>query len=342
MTGIAIAAPGGPDMLQAHTLPVPEPAEGSVLIRVAGAGVNYPDLLHRAGFYDPPPGHSPLPGLEVSGVIEGLGPKVEGLSLGDRVVALCNGGGYAEFVTVPAGQVLPLPQGWSFAAGAALPETFFTIAQTLLMRAGLSPGMQVLVHGAAGGIGGAAVQIAHALGAHPIAVVSNAEKAAYARALGAVHVIEHGVEDFVERTLALTGGRGADRIIAMAGSDMLARNIAAASPFGTIVQLAALGGGRAEIPIQPLLSKCLTLIGSVLRAQDSSTKAAIAATLRDRVWPFIAQGTIVPPRILVLPLEEAAAAHQRMEDRSHFGKIVLVTPFGTEQDTNNAIAPGQP
>jgi putative PIG3 family NAD(P)H quinone oxidoreductase len=319
MLAIHIPVPGGPEALIPFETPTPEPKPGEVLIRVAAAGINAPDLGQRRGTYDPPPGASPLPGLEVSGEIVGTG---------ERVVALCNGGGYAEYVAVPAGQVLPLPQGWGLVAGAALPETFFTVQQTLVMRAGLEAGMQVLIHGAAGGIGGAAIQICRLDGANPIAVVSSAEKAAYVRVLGATDVIDHSTEDFVARTKEITGGHGADRILDMVGGDYLPRNIDAAARGGHIVQVASLDTQKSQIAAGLMVAKWLTLSGSTLRPQSSAAKAAIADSLRQNVWPALADGRIRPPRIRALPLAEAARGHRAMETRENYGKIVLVTDFG--------------
>ncbi|HEV7274799.1 MAG TPA: NAD(P)H-quinone oxidoreductase [Devosiaceae bacterium] len=330
MTAIAITTPGGPEVLQPVRQPLPQLAPDEVLIRVAAAGVNAPDLSQRRGQYDPPPGASPLPGLEVSGVIAALGPEVAGLAEGQPVVALCNGGGYAEYVAVPAGQVLPLPAGWSLIDGAALPETFFTVQQTLVMRAGLEAGMDVLIHGAGGGIGGTAIQVSRLFGARPIAVVSTPEKARYAESLGAAAVIEHQREDFVERTLQLTGGNGADRIIDMVGGDYLPRNIEAAARGGHIVLLASLSGDPSNVSAGKLVFKWLTVSGSTLRPQPPAVKAAIAESLRRSVWPGLADGRIRPPRIRRLALEEAAAAHAAMEQRGHYGKIVLATAFAEQ------------
>ena len=325
MTAIAISAPGGPEVLIPVRMPVPQPAPGEVLVRVAAAGVNAPDLAQRRGTYDPPPGASPLPGLEVAGaIVAGAG----GFRPGDEVVALTNGGGYAEYVAVPAGQVLMRPQGWSLLASAALPETFFTVQQTLVMRAGLSAGMDVLIHGAAGGIGGAAIQIARVYGARPIAVVSNAEKAAYAASLGAVAAIDHSREDFVVRTLELTGGKGADRILDVVGGDYLSRNIDAAARGGHIVQVAAVAGGTSQISAIKLMRKWLTISGSTLRPQSTEAKAAIAASLEQSVWPALADGRIVRPRIRALPLEQAARGHALMEQRENYGKLILLTEYG--------------
>ena len=244
MTAIEITAPGGPEMLNPVLLPVPKPGPGQVLIRVAAAGLNAPDLAQRRGAYAPPPGASPLPGLEVGGEIAALGESVAGWTIGSRVVALTNGGGYAEYVVVPEGQVLPVPARWSMVSAAALPETFFTIQQTLVMRAGLSPGLNVLIHGAAGGIGGAAIQIARLFGAQPIAIVSDATKAAYAKTLGAEAIIDRSREDFVARTLELTGGKGADRIVDIVGGETLNRNLVAAARGAHILVVATLAAPR--------------------------------------------------------------------------------------------------
>jgi NADPH2:quinone reductase len=328
MLAIAISKSGGPEVLRPVELPVPTPAPGEILIRVAAAGINAPDLAQRRGAYDPPPGASPRLGLEVSGEVAALGEEVSSLAHGDQVVALTNGGGYAEYVAVPAGQVLPLPNGWSLVSGAALPETFFTIVQTLVMRAGLAAGMDVLVHGAAGGVGGAAVQIAKALGARPIAVASDAAKAAYAKSIGAAETIIHTGEDFVARTKELTGGKGADRIVEMVGGEILARSIDAAARGAHIVCVAALSGETTPLNAGKIVSKWLTISGSTLRPQSPAVKAAIAARLKAEIWPLLEEGRIVPPRIRVVPLELAATAHVQMEKRENFGKIILLTAFG--------------
>lgn len=320
MTAVLASAPGGPEVLGTATVPVPAPNPGEVLIRVAAAGVNSPDIAQRRGDYPPPPGHSPILGLEVSGEIAiAAGPWREG----DKVVALTNGGAYAQYVAVPAGQVLPVPAGWSLADAAALPETWFTITQTLVMRAGLGAGMNVLITGAAGGLGGAAIQIARIVGATPIAIVGSPEKADYVRGLGATAIIRHDLEDVVARTRDLTGGRGADRILDMLGGDATARHIDAAAPFGHIVQVATLGGRNADVPLNKMVGKQLTLSGSTLRHQSTQTKAAIAARLREDLWDALADPALPRPRIRHFPLADAASAHRAMEDRSNFGKIVL-------------------
>ncbi len=335
MTAISITEFGGPEVLQPVRLPVPQPGPGEVLIRVAAAGLNAPDLGQRRGTYNPPPDASPLPGLEVGGAIAAIGKGVRGWSLGDEVVALTHGGGYAEYVVVPSGQVLPLPAGWSMLAGAALPETFFTIEQTLVMRAGLAPGMQVLIHGAAGGIGGAAIQIARLHGANPIAIVSGPDKAAYARALGAGETIDRTREDFVARTLSITGGKGADRIVDIVGGDTLEKNIRAAARFGHIVIVSTLAGPKAEINASLILMKQLTLSGSTLRPQSREVKAAIARSLLKSAWPALADGRIVRPRIRALPLAEAARGHVELEKPGNYGKLILTTPWGESLDNRD-------
>lgn len=328
MTAVLITAPGGPEVLEGKTVPVPECGAGDILIRVAAAGVNGPDLAQRRGVYDPPAGHSPIPGLEVAGVVARVGTGVSGWAPGQGVAALTNGGGYAEFVAVPAGQALPIPEGLAMTVMAALPETYFTVMQTLVMRAGLEAGMSVLVHGAAGGIGGAAVVISRLLGARPIAVVSSDEKAEYAKALGAEAAIIHGREDFVARTLELTGGKGADRIVDVVGGETSARNIEAAAKGGHIVVVATQGGGAATLPLNKVLYKQLTLSGSTLRPQPPATKAAIAVGLRRLVWPHLGASDYPRPKITSFALSEAAMAHRALEERGFFGKAVLVTPFG--------------
>lgn len=328
MQRMVITGFGGPDMLTPESAERPQPATGEILIRVAGAGINGPDLLQRRGLYVPTLDNARRPGLEVSGIVEACGPDTSRFKPGARVVALVNGAGYADYVVVPESQALPSPHGWRLADAATLPETFFTIEQTLVRRAGLAPGMSVLVHGASGGIGGTAIQVAKHMGAKAIACVSSREKAEYALKLGADHLIAYNHEDFVARTLELTGGRGADRIIDVVGGSYLRRNVDAAAPGGVIVQLAFLSGAKAEIVLPPILMKGLSLIGSVLGPQPASVKAEIARNLEADLWPALESGGIKPQRIRHFALSEASAAHAAMEAGDHFGKVVLVTPFG--------------
>jgi NADPH2:quinone reductase len=322
MTAIVAGAPGGPDVLHPATVPVPTPQPGEVLIRVAAAGVNYPDIAQRRGAYPPPEGHSPRIGLEVSGeIVVPAGDWREG----DKVVALTNGGGYAEYAAVPAGQVLPVPAGWTLADAAALPETWFTITQTLVMRAGLAAGMSVLITGAAGGLGGAAIQIALLLGATPIALVGSGEKAAYVRSLGATAIIRHDIEDIVARTRDLTDGRGADLVLDMLGGEATARHLDAAARGGHIVMVATLADQVSALTLGKLVGRQLTISGSTLRPQSTAAKAAIAAHLRRHLWPALGDPALPRPRIRQFPLDRAADAHRAMEDRASYGKIVLVT-----------------
>jgi NADPH2:quinone reductase len=341
MTAVAAARPGGPEVLELQRLPLPQPGPGEVLIRVAAAGINAPDLGQRRGTYPPPPGASPLIGLEVGGEIAAVGPDIVQWKPGDRVVALTNGGGYAEYVAVPAGQVLPVPRGWSMAAGASLPETVFTIEQTLVMRAGLEAGMTVLIHGAAGGIGGAAIQRVRLAGARALAVVSSPEKAAYATRLGADAVIDRTAADFVARTLELTGGSGADRIVDIVGGALLEQNLRAVAHGGHIVLVSNLAGSHAAFNAGLIMARQATISGSLLRPQSREAKAAIATHLHEHVWPAIAEGRIVRPRIRALPFAAAARAHSLMEDLQNYGKLILLTDWGAgmlrNSDGDNAI-----
>lgn len=330
MQAIAITGPGDPDVLFMHQCPVPSCGANDVLIRVAAAGVNGPDLAQRRGHYDPPPGASPLLGLEVAGEVVALGRDVTTWQIGDRVMALTNGGGYAEYAAVPSGQVLPIPPGWTLVEAASLPETWFTITQTLVMRAGLEPGMSVLVHGAAGGIGGAAIQIATILGARAIGVVSSAAKADYARRLGAVATIDYTSEDLVARVMALTDDKGVDRVVDIIGGPMAERNIAASARSGHIVQVSTLDGASANLSLRTVMAKQLTLSGSTLRPQSAVTKAAIADRIRTDLLPALSRPGFVKPAVTSFPLARAADAHRAMEARGHVGKIVLVTEFGEQ------------
>ena len=330
MNAVAIARPGGPEGLELQRWPMPVPGPDDVLIRVAAAGVNGPDLAQRRGHYDPPAGASPLPGLEVAGEIAAVGSGVTQWHVGDRVMALANGGGYGEYVAIAAGQVLPVPDGWSLTEAAALPETWFTITQTLVMRAGLEAGMTVLVHGASGGIGGAAIQIAGVLGARSIAVVSSAAKADYAASLGAFACIDHTKEDVAARALELTDGKGVDRVMDIIGGAMTEKNIAASARGGHIVQVSTLDGTSANISLRTIMAKQLTLSGSTLRPQSPQTKASIATRIRTDLLPALSKPGFIKPRVTTFSLAQGADAHRAMEARGHLGKIVLLTAFGSE------------
>ncbi len=321
MKAIAITRPGGPEVLTLCEEPTPVPGKGQLLIRVEAAGVNRPDILQREGTYPPPEGHSPLPGLEVAGEVVALGDEVSRYRLGDRVTALVNGGGYAQYCLADVGAALPFPEGLDFIAAAALPETVFTVWHNVFERGRLVAGEWLLVHGGASGIGTTAIQIAHALGAKVLATAGSNEKCRKCEALGATRAINYRREDFVEVTKTVAGG--ANVILDMVGGSYIARNIKAAAPEGRIVQIAFLEGAVAEVNFAPLMLKRLTLTGSTLRARSRAFKAALATAVETNVWPLIAEGRVKPVIDSVFDLAEAADAHRRMEAGAHIGKIVL-------------------
>jgi putative PIG3 family NAD(P)H quinone oxidoreductase len=325
MTAVEISTPGAPEVLRPVSLPLPVPGAGEILIRVRAAGVNRPDVIQRKGAYPPPPGASPLPGLEVAGEVAGVGAGVAGIAPGDRVTALLAGGGYAEYAVAPAGLCLPAPETLGFVEAASLPETFFTVWSNLFDRAQLRAGETLLVHGGTSGIGITAIQMAAAFGATVLATAGSAEKCAACRDLGAARAINYKEEDFVEATRAATGGTGADVILDMVGGDYVARNIKACAPDGRIVQIAFLDGAKVTLDLMALMRNRITLTGSTLRPREVAFKAAIADNLRRHVWPLIEAGRIRPVIDSVFPLAEAAKAHARMESSSHIGKIVLET-----------------
>lgn len=323
MRAIAITAPGGPEVLQEIELPLPHPAAGEILIKVAAAGVNRPDCLQRQGHYPPPPGASDLPGLEVSGHVAALGDGVTGWAVGDAVVALVTGGGYATYCVAPAPQCLPLPAGFSLIEGAALPETFFTVWTNVFDRGRLTAGETFLVHGGTSGIGSTAIPLAKAFGARVFATAGGADKVAACRALGADVAIDHQTEDFVEVVKAQTGGRGVDLILDMVGGDYIPRNINALALDGRHVSIAFLRGGKATVNLQQVMAKRLILTGSTLRPRPVAEKAVITRALLEKVWPLLAGGGIRPLIHATFPLADAARAHALMESNRHLGKIVL-------------------
>ena len=322
MTCIEIARPGGPDVLSPATRPTPCPGVGEVLIKVAAAGINRPDLLQRQGLYPAPPDASDLPGLEVAGTIVALGEGVSAPAVGAAICALVAGGGYAEYVTVDARLCLPLPTGYDFVRAAALPETLFTVWHNVVERGRLAAGERLLVHGGAGGIGTTAIQLAVARGATVFATAGGPDKAKVCADLGA-HAIDYRAEDFVAVIKAATGGRGVDVILDMVGGDYVARNIKALAVEGRLVSIAFLQGSAVEINLMPVMLKRLTLTGSTLRPQSTDRKAAMAEALRTEVWPLLDQGRIAPLVHATFPLVEARAAHSLMEGNTHVGKIVL-------------------
>ncbi|SHE86975.1 NADPH2:quinone reductase [Microbulbifer donghaiensis] len=314
---------GGPEVMQLAEREKPQPAAGEVLIKVAAAGVNRPDIVQRMGYYPPPPGASPIMGLEVAGEIVAVGDGVERWKEGDTVCALANGGGYAEYVAVPASQCLPVPKGLSLVEAAALPETFFTVWSNVFDRAGLKAGEILLVHGGSSGIGTTAIQLAHNFGVRVFATAGSAEKCAACEALGAEKAINYKTEDYVEVVREATGGHGADVILDMVGGDYIDRNIQVAAKDGRIVNIAYLQGASVQVNMLPVMLKRLTLTGSTLRPQSLQVKAAIANALEEKVWPLIAEGKIRPHIAATFPLENVADAHRLMESSNHIGKIVL-------------------
>ena len=320
MRAVEITKPGGPEVLQVTQRPVPEPAQGQVVIKVAWAGVNRPDALQRAGAYAPPPTASDLPGLEASGEVVAIGSGVSGIALGDQVCALLPGGGYAEYVATPAVHCLPVPAGMGLKEAACLPETFFTVWSNVFMRGGLKAGERFLIHGGSSGIGTTAIQLANAFGARVFVTAGNAEKCAACVELGAEKAINYREEDFVA---VMKAEGGADVILDMVGGSYIARNIDALDVEGRLVQIAFLGGPKAEINFAPLMMKRLTMTGSTLRPQSDLAKARIATELREAVWPLLASGRIAPVMDSEFDFEDAAGAHARMEAGGHIGKIVL-------------------
>lgn len=323
MTAMAISEPGGPDVLQAIQRPVPHPFEHEILIRVAAAGVNRPDVAQRQGHYPPPKGASDLPGLEVAGHVAALGRNCTRFAVGDAVTALVAGGGYAEYVTVSETNALPVPQGLTMIEAAALPETFFTVWHNVFERCGLKSGDVFLVHGGTSGIGTTAIQLAKAFGATVLATAGSPEKCAACVELGATRAINYHLEDFVEVVKEATDGHGADVILDMVGGDYIERNFSAAAFDGHIAQIAFLNGPIADVNFTQLLVKRLTLTGSTLRPRSVAFKAGIADALREKVWPLLEKRQILPRIDATYPLVEAAEAHRRMEASSHIGKIVL-------------------
>ncbi len=320
MTAIEIAEPGGPEVLQPATRPVPVPGHGEVVIEVAFAGVNRPDALQRAGMYAPPPGASDLPGLEAAGRIAAVGPGVAGWAVGDEVCALLPGGGYAEYVATPAAHCLAVPAGLGLREAACLPETFFTVWHNVFQRGRLRGGERFLVHGGSSGIGTTAIQLARAFGARVFATAGSAEKCAKCVELGAERAIDYREEDFVE---VLRAEGGADLILDMVGGDYLPRNVKSLADDGRLVQIAFLQGSKVTLNFAQVMTRRLTITGSTLRPQSDEAKAGIAEALRANVWPLIAPGRVAPVIDSEFALADAGKAHARMEAGGHIGKIVL-------------------
>ena len=324
MTVIEISEPGDPDVLRPAERPTPAPGSGEVLVKVAAAGVNRPDVAQRLGKYPPPPGASDIPGLEIAGTIEQTGPGVPDWRVGDRVCALVTGGGYAEYCVAPARQCLPVPRGFDFVAAAAIPETFFTVWTNVFERGRLKPGESILIHGGSSGIGTAAIQLARTFGSRVFATAGSAEKCAACQQLGAQLAINYRDSDFVAAIRDATGGRGVDVILDMVGGEYVQRNIDALGFEGRLVQISTLGGAMAQINMALVMQRRLTITGSTLRVRSVAEKGTIAKALREHVWPLFESGAVQPVVHATFPLRAAAEAHRLMESSRHIGKLVLV------------------
>jgi NADPH2:quinone reductase len=324
MQAVEISRPGGPEVLQIVTRPLPRLKAGEVLIRVAAAGVNRPDCLQRAGAYPPPSGDSDLPGLEVAGQVVQCAADVRQWQPGDQVCALTPGGGYAQYCAVPGGQCLPVPKGWTPIEAACLPETMFTVWINVFERGRLAAGETLLVQGGASGIGVTAIQMAHALGHRVFVTAGSPEKCSACESLGAERAINYRTEDFVEVVWQLTSGRGVDVILDMVAGSYIPRELTCLADDGRLSIIALLGGSRAAIDCNDILRRRLTITGSTLRARSIDYKSATAAVLRQKIWPLLEARKIRPVIFTEFPLADAAGAHALMESGAHIGKIVLV------------------
>ena len=324
MTAIGIKAAGAPDMLVPEQRPLPVPRAGEILVKVAAAGVNRPDVMQRMGLYPPPPGAPDIPGLEIAGEIVALGTNVKRWKLGDRVMALVVGGGYAEYCIAHESHALPI-SGLSMIEAAAVPETFFTVWHNTFERGGLKKGETLLIHGGSSGIGTTAIQLAKAFGARVVTTAGSQEKCEACRKLGADVAINYKTEDFVAATKAATGDKGAEVIVDMVGGDYIARNYEAAAVEGRIVQIAFQGSPKATVDFRRIMLKRLHHTGSTLRSRSVADKGAIARAVEDHVLPLLAAGRVRPVIHRTFPLRDAAAAHALMETSTHIGKIVLTS-----------------
>lgn len=325
MRAVTISASGEAEVLVVSEVEAPALRPGEVLVDVVAAGVNRADVMQRRGFYDPPPGASPLPGLEVSGRVAALGDGVTGWQAGDRVCALLTGGGYAEQVAVPAGQLLPVPRGVTLEDAAGLPEVACTVWSNVFLTANIQPGQWLLAHGGSSGIGTMAIQLARAVGAHVAVTAGTAEKLDFCRELGAEVLVNYKEEDFVAAVRAGTDGHGADVVLDTIGAKYLARNLQVLATSGRLVVIGLMGGRRAELDLGVLLAKRAAIIGTVLRARPAAEKATIVAAVREHVWPLVETGVVRPVIHSRHPLERAADAHREMEASTHIGKILLTT-----------------
>jgi putative PIG3 family NAD(P)H quinone oxidoreductase len=323
MTAVAISAPGGPEVLKPEERDVPKPGESQILVKVAAAGVNRPDVMQRQGLYPPPPGAPDIPGLEIAGEVAAIGGKVKRWKVGDKVTSLVAGGGYAEYCLADETVALPLPKGFSMVEAAAIPETFMTVWHNVFQRGALKPGETLLIHGGSSGIGTAAIMLAKAFGAKVIVTAGSAQKCEACKKLGADFAIDYKTQDFVAATKEATGGRGADLILDMVGGDYVERNHGAAAVEGRIVQIATQQGFKVAINLLKIMQKRLTHTGSTLRPRPVADKAMIARDLEEKAWPLLSAGKIKPVIDSTFPLQDAAKAHARMESSAHVGKIVL-------------------
>ena len=323
MTAMGFDAPGGPEVLRPETLPVPRPGPGQILLRVAFAGVNRPDVIQRQGFYPPPPGASPIPGLEVSGQVVATGEGVTSPFIGQMVCALVSGGGYAEYCLAEAALSLPVPEGLPLDQAAALPETLFTVWHNVFERGWATEGERVLVHGGTSGIGTMAILLGKLFGLTVIVTCGGSDKCAAALELGAAHAIDYKASDFVEEVARITEGKGVHMVLDMVAGDYVARNLKCLAEDGRHVTIAVQGGVRAEINMAEVMRRRLTLTGSTLRPRSNEFKGLLADEIHETVWPLVADGQLRPVMDRAFPLAEAGAAHARMEGGSHIGKIVL-------------------
>lgn len=323
MTAIGFDAPGGPDVLRPETVPVPVPGPGQVLVKVAFAGVNRPDVIQRQGFYPPPPGASPIPGLEIAGEVVALGGDADPALLGRKVCALVSGGGYAEYCLAEAAVCLPVPDDLPLASAAALPETLFTVWHNVFERGYARDGETLLVHGGTSGIGSMASLLGKLMGLTVIVTCGGTDKCAAALAIGADHAIDYKAQDFVAEVARITGGRGVELVLDMVAGDYVPRNLACLADDGRHVTIAVQGGLRAELNMAEIMRRRLTLTGSTLRPRSNTFKALLAQEIAAYAWPFVESGVLRPVMDQTFALRDAAAAHARMEAGAHIGKIVL-------------------
>jgi len=325
MIAIEIREPGGPDVLVPVERQTPVPAAGEVLIKVAAAGVNRPDVFQRLGRYPPPPGVTDIPGLEVSGIITAVAGGAGSFRVGDAVCALVAGGGYAEYCVAPAPQCLPAPRGLELVDTAAIPETFLTVWTNVFERGRLQAGESILIHGGSSGIGTTAIQLARAFGARVFATAGSADKCAACERLGAERCINYRDADFVAAVREQTAGRGVDVVLDMVGGPYFPRNVEVLATEGRLVEIATLQGAKAELNIQTIMQRRLTITGSTLRARPIADKGAIAEAVHRHVWPLLESGAVKPILYATFPLRDASEAHRVMESSAHIGKLVLIT-----------------